>query len=84
MKDPKQILLILLFIQIIKIRLLRLLKLLKSLLSSDWGLEVGVKQTVVKKNGIVLPSLIYSKEKGNQQESKPTKTEFQTVINAMK
>lgn len=47
-------------------------------MSLDWGLEVGIGQTVVKKNDIVLPSLIYSKEKGNQEESKPIKIEFQT------
>lgn len=53
-------------------------------MSPDWGLEVGAGQKVKKNNGIVLPSLINSEEKGNQQKSKPIQVEFQTVINAMR
>lgn len=47
-------------------------------------LGINVGQRVVKKNGIILPSCIYNKEKGNKEESKPIKIEFQTVINAMR
>ena len=50
----------------------------------DWVLEVDAGQTMVKKNGFVLLSLISSKGKGNQKENKPIKIEFQTVINAMR